>query len=87
MKIDASIEHVLFQNIPVKSTDVSPTKYCTSMLLKRALSMRKPTTNNEVWKIVEEECKLMYLGFFYEKPFHRGNDVEDLWSTEIKLSD
>ncbi|GBM20803.1 hypothetical protein AVEN_108253-1 [Araneus ventricosus] len=36
--------------------------YCTFGLLKRALSKRKPTTIEGLWKVVEEEWKSIPLG-------------------------
>ena len=55
MKIDQSLECIPFQPIPSKSADVSPMDFCAFGLLKRALSKRKPTTIDELWKVEEEE--------------------------------
>ncbi|GBM73022.1 hypothetical protein AVEN_66234-1 [Araneus ventricosus] len=61
MKTDTCIAYILFHHIPEKSPDVSPMDYCSVGLLKRALSKRKPTKIDELWKVVEEEWKSIPL--------------------------
>lgn len=61
MKTDTGIAYIPFQHIPAKSPDVSPMDYCAFGLLKRALSKRKPTTIDGLWKVVEEEWKAIPL--------------------------
>ncbi|GBO29915.1 hypothetical protein AVEN_208472-1 [Araneus ventricosus] len=57
MTTDTGIAYLAFQHIPAKSPDVSPMDYCAFGLLKIALSKRKPTTIDGLWKVVEEEWK------------------------------
>ncbi|GBM71830.1 hypothetical protein AVEN_159950-1 [Araneus ventricosus] len=45
------------KKILAKSRDVPPMDYSAFGLLKRALSMRKPTTIDGLWKVVEEGWK------------------------------
>ncbi|GBN89118.1 hypothetical protein AVEN_78869-1 [Araneus ventricosus] len=61
MKTHTVIAYIPFQHSPAKSPDVSPMDYCAFGLLKRALSKRKPTTIDGLWKVVEEEWKSMPL--------------------------
>ncbi|GBN23068.1 hypothetical protein AVEN_233990-1 [Araneus ventricosus] len=61
MKTDTGIAFIPFQHIPSKSPDISPMDYCAFGLFKRALSKRKPTTIDELWKVVEEERKSITL--------------------------
>ena len=55
MKIDASIVFISFQSLPAKFPGVSPLDYCAFGSLKKALSKRKPTPSDGLWKVVEEE--------------------------------
>ena len=61
MKIDRNCEYISFQHIPTKSLDFSPTDYFAFDLFKIALSSRKLSTIDELWKVVEKERKLMPL--------------------------
>ncbi|GBM32550.1 hypothetical protein AVEN_187105-1 [Araneus ventricosus] len=75
MKTDTEIAYIPFQHISQKSPYVSPMDYWAFGLWKRALSKRKPTTTDGLWKVVEEGLKSIPLKILRKFSFYHDADL------------
>ena len=59
MKIDASIEYIIFKRTDVEFSDVSPMEYCGFSAMEKVLFKCKPTKIDVLWKEEEKKWKSM----------------------------